>query len=234
MRHTPFSLILALQLAAALTAPAQAQVFITPDVRAAFIHTASADSSTTAVPVELASIGVAPGDYLRIRSVGAFDCGPCPDNNRTTMAAFSSTAEILAPALLNRLPGAIDTGVEFISANTFYGNQPTDIPEDFLVYGVSQNITEVRIRVPAAAAYLFITPHDSLYEDNSDPDGDHRYELTVICAGDFNLDGSVDFFDVQAFLAAFAAANPIGDTNADGLYDFFDVQTFLAAFAAGC
>ena len=54
------------------------------------------------------------------------------------------------------------------------------------------------------------------------------------CPGDFNHDGVLDFFDVQAFLAAFAGADAQADWNHDGLWDFFDVQAFLNAFSAGC
>ena len=62
------------------------------------------------------------------------------------------------------------------------------------------------------------------------------YEVVVAndCAVDFNADGSLDFFDVQSFLAAFASRDPAADFNHDDAFDFFDVQSFLAAFAAGC
>lgn len=46
--------------------------------------------------------------------------------------------------------------------------------------------------------------------------------------------GTLDFFDVQAFLAAFAGHAPEADLNNDGEFNFFDVQMFLATFAAGC
>lgn len=67
--------------------------------------------------------------------------------------------------------------------------------------------------------------------------GDNRaMELLgpVVCAADMNDDGSLDFFDVQAFLAAFAAHDPAADFVADGAFDFFDVQVFLQSFANGC
>lgn len=54
------------------------------------------------------------------------------------------------------------------------------------------------------------------------------------CVPDFTGDGVLDFFDVQAFLAAFAAHDPSADLATDGLFNFFDVQSFLQAFAAGC
>ncbi len=54
------------------------------------------------------------------------------------------------------------------------------------------------------------------------------------CTADFNGDTVLDFFDVQAFLQAFAAQDPQADFVDDGVFDFFDVQAFLSAFAAGC
>lgn len=54
------------------------------------------------------------------------------------------------------------------------------------------------------------------------------------CPADLTGDGDLDFFDVQAFLQAFADQQPAGDFNNDGAHDFFDVQAFLQAFADGC
>jgi uncharacterized membrane protein len=61
-----------------------------------------------------------------------------------------------------------------------------------------------------------------------------RIIITPACQADWNSDGTLDFFDVQAFLAAFAAGDLAADLNGDGTLDFFDVQAFLGAFAAGC
>lgn len=54
------------------------------------------------------------------------------------------------------------------------------------------------------------------------------------CPADFNGDTVLNFFDVQAFLQAFALQNPSADFNNDTAFNFFDVQAFLQAFAAGC
>jgi hypothetical protein len=54
------------------------------------------------------------------------------------------------------------------------------------------------------------------------------------CPGDFNQDGMLDFFDVQAFLDAFSAEDPSADFTNDGVFNFFDVQAFLQAFSSGC
>jgi len=54
------------------------------------------------------------------------------------------------------------------------------------------------------------------------------------CPSDQNMDGLLNFFDVSAFLSAFAAEDPSADLNPDGLFNFFDVSAFLANFGVGC
>lgn len=54
------------------------------------------------------------------------------------------------------------------------------------------------------------------------------------CPADITMDGNLDFFDVQEFLALFAMNDPAADFTGDGSFDFFDVQEFLDAFASGC
>lgn len=46
--------------------------------------------------------------------------------------------------------------------------------------------------------------------------------------------GTLDFFDVQVFLSAFAGHEARADLTGEGAFDFFDVQAFLSAFAGGC
>jgi len=57
---------------------------------------------------------------------------------------------------------------------------------------------------------------------------------TAPCPADLTGDGILNFFDVSAFLGAFAAQNPDADFNGDGSYNFFDVSAFLGAFSVGC
>lgn len=54
------------------------------------------------------------------------------------------------------------------------------------------------------------------------------------CFGDFNHDCSLNFFDVQDFLNAYAAHEGAADLNGDGAWNFFDVQIFLNDFSRGC
>ncbi len=54
------------------------------------------------------------------------------------------------------------------------------------------------------------------------------------CAADFNIDGTVDFFDYLDFVDAFASALPSADFNQDTVIDFFDYLDFVDAFSIGC
>jgi len=64
--------------------------------------------------------------------------------------------------------------------------------------------------------------------------GAYEFQVAVSCPADLNEDGVLNFFDVSAFLTAFAAADPIADFTGDGMFNFFDVSAFLSAFGVGC
>lgn len=54
------------------------------------------------------------------------------------------------------------------------------------------------------------------------------------CVADFNGDGTLNFFDVSAFISDFGAMNPSADLIDDGSFNFFDVSAFIQLFGAGC
>ncbi len=54
------------------------------------------------------------------------------------------------------------------------------------------------------------------------------------CPADMNGDGTINFVDVSAFVAAFASGDMSADFNGDGTINFVDVSAFVAAFSAGC
>jgi hypothetical protein len=55
-----------------------------------------------------------------------------------------------------------------------------------------------------------------------------------VCLADLSGDGSLNFLDVSAFLAAFGNQDPIADFTGEGDFNFLDVSAFLSAFGAGC
>jgi len=54
------------------------------------------------------------------------------------------------------------------------------------------------------------------------------------CPADFNNDGTLNFFDVSAFIVAFTNEEPLADFNSDGQFNFFDVSEFIVVFNNGC
>ncbi|MEK6703970.1 MAG: hypothetical protein AABZ53_17060 [Planctomycetota bacterium] len=65
-----------------------------------------------------------------------------------------------------------------------------------------------------------------------------RTATLTICAADFDGDGTVDFFDYDAFVncfeGLFCPPGKTADFDGDGSSDFFDYDAFVVAFEAGC
>ena len=64
--------------------------------------------------------------------------------------------------------------------------------------------------------------------------GGNEFLDTCPCPADLTGDGTLNFFDVSAFLKAFNANDPIADFDNNSRWNFFDVSAFLEAFASGC
>ena len=55
------------------------------------------------------------------------------------------------------------------------------------------------------------------------------------CDADLNNDDVLDLADLQLFVGAFLAQNPLADfAPPEGVFDLADLQTFIGAFVAGC
>ena len=164
----------------ATSLPAQHQ--FTLDPKNTYLHT-NQDNAGDSVPIDLAALGITPGMHLRMKQPGDFDNGPQADVVTSLLGIFSSTSTLLSKTNLDRVADAIDAGFDFASAPTFFGKQATDVAEDFAItYGT---LLDVTVTVPAGAAYLFLAPHDSWYQDNTDPDGDYGVTIDVINPGSF-------------------------------------------------
>lgn len=122
----------------------------------------------------------------------------------------------------------VDNGVAYVgsvnlpSLSLIDVSNPTD-PIGLAQHGVIDWPRE--IQVIGETAYCSTRNHGLEILDLSDCSN---------CAADFNADGSLDFFDINVFLAAFTTQDPLADFTSDGQYDFFDISAFLTAFAAGC
>ncbi|MFG0246227.1 MAG: metallophosphoesterase [Phycisphaerales bacterium JB052] len=54
------------------------------------------------------------------------------------------------------------------------------------------------------------------------------------CIADVNRDGTLNFFDVSAYIAGYTAQTPAADLDGNGTLNFFDISMFLTAFSQGC
>jgi hypothetical protein len=63
----------------------------------------------------------------------------------------------------------------------------------------------------------------------------YAFGLACACPADFNADGLLNFFDLAAYLGAFAAGDPVTDlAPPSGVFNFFDVAAYIALYNAGC
>ena len=142
-------------------------------------------SVPNSIPIALGGLGISGGDTIQLERLGAFydgtyGYGPGIDpwslqTSTEMIGVFSSSDVLLAPNVLNRVPGAIDAGIPVVTWNTYFGNMSTDIPQDF-------RIADTIVQVPLGANYLFVAAEDIYYSDNSDPDGDYAVRITQLAS----------------------------------------------------
>jgi hypothetical protein len=142
-------------------------------------------SVAPSIPIALGDLGISGGDVIQLDRLGAFYDGTYGygtgidtlslQTSTEMIGVFSSSDVLLAPNLLNRVPGAIDAGVPVVTWNTLFGDMATDIPQDF-------RIANTIVQVPLGANYLFVAAEDIYYSDNSDPDGDYAVRITQLAS----------------------------------------------------
>lgn len=136
-------------------------------------------------PIVLNEIGLSGGDLIQLEKLGDWYDGHMGYGNAITVAdldtqtemigVFSSSNELFAPNILDRVPGVVGTGVEYETWTTLYGNMPTDVGGDF-------RIDNTFLYVPLGATHLFVAAHDIYYSDNSDPDRDYAVRITKVAS----------------------------------------------------
>ena len=123
------------------------------------------------VPIDLAALGFSPGDSVRLDSIGSYyyvygDYGPGGQMAGGMVGVFSSSPTLLGNDQLNRVLGAIASGTPATTLNTWIGDYPTDVPQDFFITG------GITLTIPVGAQYLFVSADDSFFSDNlPGPDG---------------------------------------------------------------
>ena len=164
------------------------------DARGVYLHTNN-DTTGSILPadptiVDLAANGFTSGAGIRI-SFNIPDPGyayRCPDLSGPTpllktedftfgtddfplgvgadlLGVLSASDDLKTPDFAARVTGAIDAGTDIVTLNSFRGDQPTDIPQDFQIFPH----TDFCVEVPSVATHLFLGVGDSFFSDNCVP-----------------------------------------------------------------
>lgn len=172
----------------AVVLPSVAQAdFFSVNAKSTYLRTAATDTPANPKIIDLSALTfpVNGGDFLLLERIGAvvFATGGT-DVGTETGCVFSSTNTLLDPSNINRVPGALDAGIDFTSPVTSVGSLSTDITQDFRVDdaqgGLNRHFSSVVVQVPVGAQYLFVGIVDNRYSDNSDPNGDYGLSITPI------------------------------------------------------
>ncbi len=177
------SLMIAVILGVGISSAMAVPIDIAIDPRATYLNADDIDrlrgTVLDAPAIELATLGIAAGDYIVLEQLGDFSEGiGAPDLQRRMSAVFSGSSTLLASNASNpnRVLDAIDAGVDYLSPCTYHECWPTDIPEDFRIVSG----TPLLIQVPVDAFYLFVASPDVAYWDNTDPDGDFAVRISRV------------------------------------------------------
>jgi hypothetical protein len=138
-----------------------------------------------AVPIDLAALGINPGDTIRLERLGDWEAGAGFNFDAWTMlfGVFSGSDVLLPSDQLNRVQDALDAGDDVFTGPTQFGGLATDIAEDFQISGFPDDdplVSFVIVEVPPSASHLFVAAPDIQYADNSDPDGDFALAINIV------------------------------------------------------
>ncbi|QOI99121.1 MAG: hypothetical protein HRU70_00895 [Phycisphaeraceae bacterium] len=167
------------------------------------------------------------------------------DTSGSDLSPFNDTEIALYDASGVRVASDDDDGDGFLSQLSF-GSGSTSPP-----WGDSEPFDGRGGPLAAGVYYLAVSGHDTTHTSSawlvwpaSDEAGTVRVHLRTNtssappCPPDFNGDGFLDFFDLDAFVACFEGEGcpegRTGDYNGDEFIDFFDLDAFVADFEAGC
>ncbi len=162
------------------TISAQVQIPVNP--RATYLRIENDPLAVPAPGIPVSALGTAPGQWLNISVTGSYSDGGGADTQENLVCLFSSSVTLLpnAPGLVNRVPGALAAGPSAITANTYYGNLPTDVPQDFVAVREGW-ANGTLVRVPAGATHVFVGVNDPSYTflgNNADPNNDYFVVFT--------------------------------------------------------
>lgn len=154
------------------------------------------------------------------------------------LSNFGAGAPPFSDIHVRAIPGKYIRAVGFWQCDP-QGDQVVDV---YAFNGFRLGTITARVNDGSGQSFAgFVSSHPVAYvrfRGNLGDGYNHIDDLQVvlgdICPVDLAVDNQLDFYDVQAFLSWFAAADPRADLTQDGVINFFDVQAYLQAYSEGC
>ena len=115
-------------------------------------------------------------DIIHLLTSGSFSYNPHGAQANFALGMLADTRA----APVNYGPNS-DANIDVVSIPTYIGNHKTDISQDFLISNQPGQCT--KIEIPEKALWLFFSPHDAFFSDNSDTDGDFKAHVHLIHEG---------------------------------------------------
>jgi hypothetical protein len=158
--------------------------------------------------------------------------------------AFAQAFDVSGDTLFVGVPGSdeLNTDGGGIVAYKFDGQQWVEQPRDDLSW-YSSSPPPVNSQIGASVVFdgrnVVIGAPGSDYYGLEQSRGMIYYYQSIDCThnecnADLTPDGSLNFLDVSAFIAAFSNRDPIADFTRDGQFNFLDLSEFLLQFSQGC
>ncbi len=166
-----FLLVIAVTIFSACTNQSKDKGDFIIDSKAKFLLSSSSDGINSPLIIDLQELKLNPGDEIFIEVLGEYQRGGGSGMTNGTNAVFSTSNVILDKSELNRIPGAIDCGVDIKTNVTWFEKLPTDIPEDF-------DATSAEVVIPEDSKFLFVGVTDGYVSDNA-ADSTYRIIITL-------------------------------------------------------
>ncbi|QOJ00452.1 MAG: TIGR03790 family protein [Phycisphaeraceae bacterium] len=186
------------------------------------------------------SVGAGP---VTVRAEAVFDDGAVVSSPPVSLSiAFDPGSRVAgAPTAFSFTRPVVEGGEFTVELPASWSGDPS-----LMTFEVVSPPTKATL-APGARGYRVATPIgtpkgvDTFTFRAVSPDGSSNTATVTLvfpCPADFNGDGFLDFFDLDAYIACFEGdACPGGrdaDFNADGFVDFFDLDAYIEEFEAGC
>ncbi len=144
------------------------------DPKGSYLAAGSTDSPNPPTKIVLSTLNIYPEDGVEVRVLGDYDQsgGGDDDSHQQLLGVFVDVND-------NPIaPHASSTVSTIVSANALPDNLATDITDDFEIKPYSLNV-----KVPKGAHALWLTPNDSFFSNNTDPNGDYALHIHKVSDG---------------------------------------------------